>query len=81
MQVTVELPDDMATLLGSKEEIARQLLEAYAADGYRTGKLSRHQVGRLLGLDRWQAQEFLAQHEAQRPYSLADWEMDRKSRE
>jgi len=79
MQITVQLPDEVARLLGTAAELPRQLLEAYAVEGYRTEKLSRHQVGQILGMDRWQTETFLAEHEAQRPYSLADWNLDRKS--
>ncbi len=79
MQITVQLPDEVARLLGTAAELPRKFLEAYAAEAYRTEKISRHQVGQMLGLDRWQAEAFLSEHEAQRPYSLADWSMDRKS--
>ena len=41
--------------------------------------LHGHQVGQILGMDRWQTESFLAEHEAQRPYTLADWNLDRKS--
>lgn len=81
MHVTVDLPESIAEQLGSETEISRQLLEAYAAEGYRCEKLSRYQVGQLLGLDRWQTEEFLAAHDALRPYTLADWEIDRRSLE
>lgn len=79
MQITVQLPDEVARLLGTAAELPRKFLEAYAAEGYRTEKLSRHQVGQILGMDRWQTESFLTEHEAQRPYSLADWNLDRKS--
>jgi len=79
MQITVQLPDEVARLLGTAAELPRMFLEAYVAEGYRTEKLSRHQVGQILGMDRWQTESFLAEHEAQRPYSLADWNLDRKS--
>jgi hypothetical protein len=79
VSVTVELPDDIAKLLGDRESLPRSVLEAAAADGYRTEKLTRFQVGQLLGLNRWQTEEFLARHEAQRPFTLADYEFERKS--
>ena len=81
MQVTVELPDEVAKSLGAEPDLSRRLLEAYAIEGYRTEKLTRHQVGQLLGLDGWKAEEFLTEHGATQPYSLADWELDRKSLE
>jgi hypothetical protein len=59
--------------------VARQFLEAFAAESYRSHKLSRHQVGQLLGLDYWQTDECLTRQEAKRPYTLADLEIDRQS--
>jgi Uncharacterised protein family (UPF0175) len=79
MQITVELPDEVAKSLGAEPALPRQLLEAYAIESYRTEKLTRHQVGQLLGLDRWKVEEFLAERGATQPYTLADWELDRKS--
>jgi hypothetical protein len=79
VSVTVELPDNIAKLLGEKESLPRSVLEAAAADGYRTEKLTRFQVSELLGLDRWQTEEFLMRHEAQRPFTLADYEFERSS--
>ncbi len=79
MQVTVQLPDDIAKHLGETANMPRQLLEAFAAQAYRTHKISRHQVGQVLGLDYWQTEAFLAEHEAKRPYTLADLEIDRQS--
>ena len=79
MQVTVQLPDELAPELGNASEMPRKLLEAFAADGYRSGTLSRGQVRRLLGLDYWQTDEFLTQHGALREYSMADSEIERQS--
>jgi Uncharacterised protein family (UPF0175) len=79
MEVTVELPDDIAKHLGEANKVPRQMLEAFAAEAYRGQKLSRHQLSQLLGLDYWQTEEFLTQHEARRPFTLADLETDRRS--
>jgi hypothetical protein len=81
MQVTVQVPDEIAKLLGDTTNMSRQLLEALAAEAYRSLKLSRHQVSTLLGLDYWQTEEFLTRHDAKRPYTLADLEVDRRSLE
>ena len=56
----------------------RELLEAFALEGYRLEKLSHHQIGEMLGFDYWQTEEFLTRHEAKRPYTLADLEIDRR---
>jgi hypothetical protein len=79
MQVTIQLPDEIATQLGAAGEIPRQALEALAAEAYRTQKLSRNQVSRLLGLDYWETEEFFTHHEAKRPYTAADLYIDRQS--
>ena len=79
MQVTVELPDAIAEHCGDPTGLPRQLMEAWAAEGYRVRTLSRRQVSQLLGLDYWETEEFLARHEAKRPYTLADLEIDRRS--
>jgi hypothetical protein len=79
MQVIVQLPDAFAEYLGDQADMARQLLEALAAESYRTHKLSRHQLSQLLGFDYWQTEDFLTRHEAKRPYTRADLEVDRRS--
>ena len=79
MQVTVDLPDEIAQHLGESGDVPRQMLEAFAAERYRAHQLSRHQVSQLLGLDYWQTEAFLTRHEAKRPYTLADLEVDRQS--
>ena len=41
MQVTLEIPDEMADWLASKERsLSRAALEALAIEGYRSGSLS-----------------------------------------
>jgi hypothetical protein len=79
MQITVQIPDELSRLIPTSESLSRELLEAYAADAYRNERLTRHQVGQLLGLDRWQAEEFLAGHNAQRPFTFEDMELERSS--
>ena len=79
MEVTVELPDDIARHLGEASEMPRQMLEAFAAEAYRAQKLSRHQLSQLLRFDYWQTEDFLTRHEARRPFTLADLQIDRQS--
>ena len=79
MQVTVEIPDNIATTLEEGRTASRSVLEAFAADAYRNERLSRRQVGEVLGLDRWSTDEFLAKHNAVIPYGFEDAEIDRRS--
>ena len=79
MSITVEIPDALAKQFPTKEAIPRELLEAYAADAYRTRRMSRRQVGILLGLDRWQTEDFLAKRDALREFTVEDYEMELRS--
>jgi len=47
MQITVELPDDLA----KHANPVREALEAFAIEGYRSGALSAYQTRLLLGFE------------------------------
>jgi hypothetical protein len=79
MSITVEIPDALAKQFPTKEAIPRELLEAYAAEAHRTRRMSRRQVGILLGLDRWQTEDFLAKRDALREFTVEDYEMELRS--
>jgi hypothetical protein len=79
MEITVQLPDDVAKQFGGVDSMPQQLLEAFAIESYRSENITRHQVGQLLGLDYWETDAFLAQHKAKQPYTLDDLEVDRAS--
>jgi hypothetical protein len=81
MQVTVQIPDELAALVSTGKSLSRELLEAFVADAHRHDKLSRYQVGQALGFDRWQTEDFLASRDAIRPYDLADLTVDRATLE
>ena len=55
MQITVELPDDIA----GHPQAGRQALEALVIEGYRSGKLTHHESSQLLGLTRLEFDDFL----------------------
>ncbi len=48
MRIELELPDDIAEALRSSD-LSRSALEAIAIEGYRSEKLGRGQVQRILG--------------------------------
>lgn len=73
----MQVPDDVAKLLGGVDRMPRQLLEAFAIQNYCSERLTRHQVSQLLGLDYWETDAFLAQHKAKQPYTVTDLEVDR----
>ena len=82
MQVTFEIPDDMAGNLASNgQDPARAALEAVAIEGYRSGALSPYQTRRLLGFEtRYELDGFLKAHNVwERAYGLEELERDRET--
>lgn len=74
MQVTVQLPDDLA----KRPAAARAALEAFAIEAYRSGALTAHQTRVLLGFEtRYELDGFLKEHQVwERAYSVEDLEKD-----
>ncbi|MFN0165261.1 MAG: UPF0175 family protein [Bryobacteraceae bacterium] len=78
MQITVELPEDIAKQLGGDDAaLARTALASIALEGIRSGKLSRGQVRRLLGFStRYEVDGFLKTHGVGEPVTLEDVRRD-----
>lgn len=80
MEVTITLPEYIARVfIANGETIERVVMEATAIEGYRTGRLSRSQVGRMLGLDRFEVDAFFKSHKVPLNYSFDDLESDRRA--
>ena len=78
MNVAIELPEDIARQLKAAwQDMPRRALEAVAVEAYRSGALTRGQVGRLLGLSLWETEAFLKERQAYLPYDESDLEQDR----
>ena len=78
MQITLELPDDLAAhLLPHGKDPARAALEALALEGYRTHRLNEHQVRVMLGFQiRMQVHTFLADHNVPLHYTMEHLKQD-----
>ena len=73
MQITVELPDDIAR----HSNPGREALEQLAIEGYRCGALTHHQAAQLLGMSRFEFEDFLIEHGVEdHAYSVADLQQD-----
>jgi len=82
MQVTLEIPDDMAgRLVTQGQDPARAALEAVAIEGYRSAALSAYQTRRLLGFEtRYELDGFLKAHNVwEHAYGIEDLEQDRQT--
>lgn len=78
MQITIEVPDELAErLLGNQHSpLSRQVLEVLAVEAYKADRLTSAEVGRILGLSRWEVDAFLKQHQAYLHYDETDLEQD-----
>ncbi len=78
MQITIELPDDIANQLQLQPaNISRRILELIAADNYRQGRIGTAQVRRILNFSsRCETYEFLKREKAYLPYTEDDLEQD-----
>jgi len=76
MQITIELPDNIANQL-QPLDISRRVLELVAADRYRQGFMVAAEVRELLNFaSRWETYEFLKREKAYLPYTEDDLEQD-----
>jgi hypothetical protein len=77
MQVTVEVPDQVARQWGeTPDAVGRHVMEDAAIEGYRAGRLSHRQVGEMLALDYWQTETFFKVRRVPINCSEADVEAD-----
>ena len=78
MNVAIEIPESVsAPLRAHWLDVPQRVLEAVAAEAYRSGALTAFQVGELLGLgSRWVPDAFLQRVQAHLHYSEDDLERD-----
>lgn len=81
VEVTVHIPDEVAaSIQAGNSELSKRLLEAYALDAYRSGELTSHQVGQLLGFESpMETDAFLKQHGAYIEYTEAEIDAQRRA--
>lgn len=79
MDVTLLIPDDLAQRLARGGDLARRALEALAVEEYRTGRLTRPELRRLLGFaTRGELDGFLKARGVDEAMTLAELERDRQ---
>jgi len=78
MNVAIEIPENVSTPLRSRwKDVPRRVLEAVAAEAYRSGALTAHQVGEWLGHSScWETESFLKRVQAYLHYGEDDLERD-----
>jgi uncharacterized protein UPF0175 len=77
MDITVHIPDDLASRLGS--DLSRRALEALALEEFKQGRLSKIDLRRLLGFEtRAALDSFLKAHKVYIDYAIEDLKQDRE---
>lgn len=79
MNVTVSIPDDLARRMASHaDDLSRRALEALAAEEYKSGRLTKSDLRRLLGFETGdQIDTFLKAHSIWIDYTMDDLERER----
>jgi len=83
MNVTVQIPDDLAKRLAAAgADLSRRALEAFAAEEYKHDRLSKPELQRLLGIETsFPLDEFLKAHDVWIEYTIEDAERERRGLE
>lgn len=75
MTLTLNIPDFVAASMQlSDPGKERRVLEALALEGYRSGELSRGEVGSMLGMNYWETEAYLKKNNAF--YDLTEQELE-----
>jgi uncharacterized protein UPF0175 len=77
MQVTIEIPDELAATLAARgQDPARAALEAIGLEAYRERRITGYQLRTLLGISsRYEFDGFLKEHQVEK-YTAEDFEHD-----
>ena len=81
MELTVQIPDELAGRMGaSSDDLSRRALEALALEEFKRGRITKPELRRLLGFGtRYQLDGFLKSHEVYEDYTMEDFERERQA--
>jgi hypothetical protein len=78
VNLTVEIPDDLAgRLTAAGGDLSRRALEAFAAEEFKAGRITKAELRRLLGMtSRYDLDGFLKAHEIWIDYTVDDYQRE-----
>jgi Uncharacterised protein family (UPF0175) len=80
MEVTVHIPDDLASRMTGGGDLSQRALEALVAEEYRQGHLNEPDLRRLLGFETgYEIDGFLKAHNVYEEYTLEDFEREQEA--
>ena len=77
MEVTVQIPGDIAARLAEAGDLSRRALESLALEELKAGNITEPELGLMLGLARLQIDGFLKSHGVYDDYTMEDFEEER----
>jgi hypothetical protein len=73
MNLTVEIPDELANHLSAGGDLSRRMLESFAVQEYKAERISKVQLRRLLGFEtRYELDGFLKAHQVRPNVTIDD---------
>ena len=79
MEVTVQIPDDIAArMTDAGADLSRRTLENFALEELRAGRITEPELRKMLGLARIELDGFLKSHGIYQEYTLEDFEQERR---
>jgi predicted HTH domain antitoxin len=60
--ISIDIPDELLGLLGSEDELAKEVKQSLVLDLVRQGRISRAKAAELLGINLWDLPEFLSKY-------------------
>jgi predicted HTH domain antitoxin len=81
MQITLELPDEIAQELSQGRDLSRAALGALVAESCREHRLSDHQAAQILGLSRYELDGFLKARGVFYDYTIEDFKRETEAGE
>lgn len=80
MQLTLEIPDDVASrLTEAGGDLSRRALEAFALEELRVGHITEPQLRKMLGLARIELDGFLKARDIYQDYTLEDFQQEQQA--
>jgi predicted HTH domain antitoxin len=60
--ISIDIPDELLDLLGSEDELAKEVKQSLVLDLVRQGRISRAKAAELLEINIWDLPEFLSKY-------------------
>jgi hypothetical protein len=78
MEVTFQIPDELASNIAVRDKLPRRALEAFALEELRAGRITEVELRKMLGLARIQLDGFLKSHGIYQENTIEEFEQEQR---